>query len=131
MLSTLIIRVRDPPTLVWELPDTGLGALSTVFFGFFRYKGDLRRMRSLSTSALWVNLLLISGTWGSSFVLVKLFTESIHPFAFAASLGLIAMSAPLAWLALRSRMRPARHGPLLPRVRGTLIAVARRPGARG
>jgi drug/metabolite transporter (DMT)-like permease len=62
---------------------------------------------------LWVNLIVISGTWGSSFVFVKLVTESMHPFAFAASRGFIAMSALLAWLALRSRTRSAYDGPPL------------------
>src|SRR5437764_11054454 len=59
-------------------------------------------------ASLWVNLIVISGTWGSSFVLVKLITESMHPFAFAASRGFIAMAALLAWLALRRRTRPSR-----------------------
>ncbi len=60
-------------------------------------------MRKVSRSALWVNLLVISGTWGSSFVLVKLITELMYPFAFAASRGFIAMTALLAWLALTRR----------------------------
>jgi drug/metabolite transporter (DMT)-like permease len=60
-------------------------------------------MENVSLSALWVNLIVISGTWGSSFVFVKLITESMQPFAFAASRGFIAMSALLVWLALRSR----------------------------
>jgi drug/metabolite transporter (DMT)-like permease len=68
------------------------------------------RMGAIRLSTLWVNLLVISGTWGSSFALVKLITESMHPFAFAASRGLIAMTALLAWLALRSRPPPARDG---------------------
>jgi drug/metabolite transporter (DMT)-like permease len=73
---------------------------------------DLREaMGDVSLSTLWVNLIVISGTWGSSFVLVKLITESMHPFAFAASRGFIAMSALLAWLALRSRTPTARYGP--------------------
>ena len=62
-----------------------------------------RRMRNMPLSTLWVNLIVISGTWGSSFVFVKLITESMHPFAFAASRGFIAMSALLAWLALQTR----------------------------
>jgi drug/metabolite transporter (DMT)-like permease len=66
-------------------------------------------MGKVSKLALWVNLLVISGTWGSSFVLVKLITESMYPFAFAASRGFIAMSALLVWLALWRR-RPPREG---------------------
>src|SRR6516162_9469088 len=65
-------------------------------------------------STLWVNLIVISGTWGSSFVFVKLITASVHPFAFAASRGFIAMAALLAWLALQGQTRPAYDGPSLP-----------------
>ena len=61
------------------------------------------RMKEVSTPALWINLLVISGTWGSSFVLVKLITESMYPFAFAAARGFTAMAALLVWLALRRR----------------------------
>lgn len=61
------------------------------------------RMGNVSLSTLWINLIVISGTWGSSFVFVKLITLSMHPFAFAASRGFIAMSALLVWLALRGR----------------------------
>ncbi len=64
-------------------------------------------MGNLRLSTLWVNLIVISGTWGSSFVFVKLITESMQPFAFAASRGFIAMLALLAWLALRRRTSPA------------------------
>jgi drug/metabolite transporter (DMT)-like permease len=60
-------------------------------------------MGDVPVSTLWANLIVISGTWGSSFVFVKLITESMQPFAFAASRGFIAMLALLAWLALRSR----------------------------
>src|SRR5215471_8410978 len=60
-------------------------------------------MANLPVSTLWLNLVVISGTWGSSFVFVKLITESMPPFAFAASRGFIATSALLAWLALWSR----------------------------
>src|SRR6266481_438724 len=66
-----------------------------------------RRMEKFSRLALWANLLVISGTWGSSFVFVKLITESMYPFAFAASRGFIAMAALMAWLALRRRTLPA------------------------
>jgi drug/metabolite transporter (DMT)-like permease len=69
-------------------------------------------MGEVSASGLWSNLVVISGTWGSSFVLVKLITESMHPFAFAASRGFIAMSALLAWLAFRSRTPSAQYGTL-------------------
>jgi drug/metabolite transporter (DMT)-like permease len=70
-------------------------------------------MGNAPLSALWVNLIVISGAWGSSFVFVKLITQSMHPFAFAALRGFIAMSALLAWLAWRSRALPA-YGPLTP-----------------
>src|SRR4029077_20766928 len=66
-----------------------------------------RRMEKVSRLAPWVNLIVISGTWGSSFVLVKLITESMHPFAFAAARGFIAMTALLAWLALTHRPSPS------------------------
>jgi drug/metabolite transporter (DMT)-like permease len=68
-------------------------------------------MGNVPLPTLWVNLIVISGTWGSSFVFVKLITASMHPFAFAASRGFIAMSALLAWLALRSQTPPADEGP--------------------
>jgi len=68
-------------------------------------------MGNVPLSALWVNLIVISGAWGSSFVFVKLITQSMHPFAFAASRGFIAMSALLAWLAWRNRALPL-CGPL-------------------
>jgi drug/metabolite transporter (DMT)-like permease len=68
-------------------------------------------MGNVPLSTLWVNLIVISGTWGSSFVFVKLITASMHPFAFAALRGFIAMSALLAWLALRSQTPSADDGP--------------------
>jgi drug/metabolite transporter (DMT)-like permease len=71
-------------------------------------------MGNVPLSTLWLNLIVISGTWGSSFVFVKLITESMHPFAFAASRGFIAMLALLAWLALRRRTPPAYGRPSLP-----------------
>jgi drug/metabolite transporter (DMT)-like permease len=71
-------------------------------------------MGSLRFSTLWINLIIISGTWGSSFVFVKLITESMHPFAFAASRGFIAMLALLVWLALRGRLLPLHQAPLRP-----------------
>jgi drug/metabolite transporter (DMT)-like permease len=71
-------------------------------------------MGNVPLSTLWLNLIVISGTWGSSFVFVKLITQSMHPFAFAASRGLIATSALLAWLAWRSRTPPAYGGRLMP-----------------
>jgi hypothetical protein len=101
---------------------------------------------------MWVNPIVISGRWGSSFVFVKLITESMHPFAFAASRGLIAMSPLLVWLALRSQAPPLYNRMLrsLPRkadsqdaVEGvyyngsphcaqrTLVAVAQTPRAGG
>src|SRR5271165_2610633 len=71
-------------------------------------------MGNVPLSTLWMNLIIISGTWGSSFVFVKLITGSMHPFAFAASRGFIAMSALLAWLALRRRKLPADDTPSPP-----------------
>src|SRR5437867_5085979 len=71
-------------------------------------------MEKVSRLALWVNLLVISGTWGSSFVLFKLITESMYPFAFAASRGFIAMSALLVWLALWRRAPLSEGSPSLP-----------------
>jgi drug/metabolite transporter (DMT)-like permease len=71
-------------------------------------------MGNVPLSTLWLNLIVISGTWGSSFVFVKLITVSMPPFAFAASRGFIAMSALLTWLVLRSGTPPAYNGPLLP-----------------
>ena len=73
-----------------------------------------RRMWSGPLSTLWLNLIVISGGWGSSFVFVKLISESMHPFAFAASRGFIAMSALLAWLALRRRRLAVDRRPALP-----------------
>jgi drug/metabolite transporter (DMT)-like permease len=70
-------------------------------------------MGNVPLSSLWVNLIVISGTWGSSFVFVKLITASMDPFAFASSRGFIATSALLAWVALRSRALPARDGQAL------------------
>jgi drug/metabolite transporter (DMT)-like permease len=71
-------------------------------------------MGNLLSSRLWANLIVISGTWGSSFVFVKLITESMNPFAFAASRGLIAMSALLVWLAIWPRQLPPYEGPSRP-----------------
>jgi len=67
-------------------------------------------MGKIPLSALWVNLIVISGTWGSSFVFVNLITESINRFACAASRGFIAMSALLVWLGLQDRPLPAYDG---------------------
>jgi drug/metabolite transporter (DMT)-like permease len=77
-------------------------------------------MGKASRLALWVNLLVISGTWGSSLVFVKLITVSIYPFAFAASRGFIAMAALLAWLASRRRALPAYGSDSLPRLWKTI-----------
>jgi drug/metabolite transporter (DMT)-like permease len=60
-------------------------------------------MEKVSRLALWANLLVISGTWGSSFVLVKLITESMYLVAYAALRGFVAMTALLAWVASRCR----------------------------
>ena len=56
-------------------------------------------MRSLS--GLWFNLVLISGMWGSSFLFIKLISNSVPPFSFAAARGFIAMAALLVWLIVR------------------------------
>lgn len=50
---------------------------------------------------LWLNLVIISGTAGSSFLFIKLIDNSLPVFAFAASRGFIAMAALLVFLALR------------------------------
>jgi hypothetical protein len=71
-------------------------------------------MAEIPLSALWANLLLVSGTCGSGFARVELISRSMHPFAFAEPRGFIAMSALLAWPALWSRTRPACHFPSLP-----------------
>src|SRR6516164_10211791 len=68
-------------------------------------------MGNVSLSALRVNLIVISGRWGSSVVFVKLITESMHSFAFAASRGFTARSALLVWLALRRRTPPVKPAP--------------------
>ena len=50
---------------------------------------------------LWLNLAVISGTAGSSFLFIKLIGNSLPVFAFAASRGFVAMAALLVFLALR------------------------------
>jgi drug/metabolite transporter (DMT)-like permease len=97
---------------LWGLPKpSSLAALPMKQSSLLRYKP----VGNLPISTLWVNLIVISGTWGSSFVFVKLITETMHPFAFAASRGFIAMSALLTWLALRSRAPPSPYDrPSLP-----------------
>jgi hypothetical protein len=79
-------------------------------------------MEELPLSTLWLNLIVISGTWGSSFVPVRLITESMHPFAFAASRGFIAMSA-------LGTAEGVHHKASPPRLRGRHAAVARKPHA--
>jgi drug/metabolite transporter (DMT)-like permease len=61
----------------------------------------LARSAGLQSRALWFNLALISGAWGSSFLFVKLISHSIPPFAFACARGGIAVLALLTWLRLR------------------------------
>lgn len=56
----------------------------------------------LSHFDLWLNLVVISGTWGSSFLFVKLISQSMPPFAFSALRGFIAMAALLAWVFVRT-----------------------------
>lgn len=54
-----------------------------------------------------LNLAVISGTWGSSFLLAKLISDALPPFAFAFARGGIATLALLAWLLVRGlRERP-------------------------
>jgi drug/metabolite transporter (DMT)-like permease len=77
-------------------------------------------MGKVSTSTLWTNLIVISVTWGSSFVFVKPITESMYPFAFAASRGFIDMAALLAWLASRRRALLAYGSGFLPRLWKTM-----------
>jgi len=77
-------------------------------------------MEKVSRLALWVNLLVISGTWGSSFVFVKLITGTMYPFAFAASRGFVAMAALLAWVASRRRALPAYGSHPLPHLWKTI-----------
>ncbi len=77
-------------------------------------------MEKFSRLALWANLLVISGTWDSSFVFVKLITESMYPFAFAASRGFIAMAALLGWLASPRRALPVYGSHPLPRLWKTI-----------
>jgi drug/metabolite transporter (DMT)-like permease len=57
-----------------------------------------------SASSQWVNLIVISAGWGSSFLFVKLISPSIPPFAFAGARGGIAAAALLVWLAVRRRL---------------------------
>jgi hypothetical protein len=65
-----------------------------------------RRMGKVSRLALWVNLIVISGTWGSSFAFVKLITGSMYPFAFAAVLVMQHAAVPL-MVAVSARERRA------------------------
>src|SRR3954454_8087675 len=59
---------------------------------------------------LWLDLVLISGMWGSSFLFIKLINDSVPPFAFAAARGFIAMVALLAWLMVRRvPIRPSKR----------------------
>jgi drug/metabolite transporter (DMT)-like permease len=48
-----------------------------------------------------LNLVLISGMWGSSFLFIKFISNSVPPFSFAAARGFIAMAALLVWLLIR------------------------------
>jgi|GEM_PF-279091 drug/metabolite transporter (DMT)-like permease len=61
----------------------------------------INKETTLNRSGLWLNLAVISGTWGGSFLFVKLITPEVPPFAFAAERGFIAAVALLAWLAVR------------------------------
>jgi drug/metabolite transporter (DMT)-like permease len=77
----------------------------------------------LSRSSLWLNLMLISGTWGSSFFFVKLISYAVPPFAFAAARGFIAMTALLAWLAFRGWLTRSNIPGRPPRDRKMLLHV--------
>ncbi len=79
-------------------------------------------MEEVPLSTLWLNLIVISGTWGSSFVLVRLITESMHPFAFAGSRGFIAMAA-------LGSVEGVHYKASRPRLQGRHAAVARKPHA--
>jgi len=71
---------------------------------------------ALNLSDRWLDLALISGGWGSSFLFVKLISPSVPPFAFAAERGLIAMTALLVWLLVRPSPQLAGGGtPPFPR----------------
>lgn len=56
---------------------------------------------TLSSASLWLDLVMISGAWGSSFLFTKLISHTMPPFAFAATRGFIAALALLAWMAVR------------------------------
>jgi drug/metabolite transporter (DMT)-like permease len=55
----------------------------------------------LNLPVRWLDLALISGGWGSSFLFVKLISPWVPPFAFAAERGFFAMTALLVWLVVR------------------------------
>src|SRR4051812_20478562 len=60
---------------------------------------------------LWLNLAMISGMWGSSFLFIKLMNDAVPPFSFAAARGFIATAALLAWLVARKVSLHARERP--------------------
>src|SRR5579885_1173462 len=49
----------------------------------------INKETTLNRSGLWLNLAVISGTWGGSFLFVKLITPEVPPFAFAPSAVLL------------------------------------------
>jgi len=61
---------------------------------------------------VWLNLAVISGAWGSSFLFVKLISVSVSPFAFAFARGAIAALALFAWLVIRAMRQPLPGLPL-------------------
>jgi drug/metabolite transporter (DMT)-like permease len=85
---------------------------------------------------LWVSLIVISGTWGSSFLLAKLISASMPPFAFAAARGFFAALALISWMAWQGLdfprdRRSIRHMAVLGTTNGwlanalTAVAVSR------
>jgi drug/metabolite transporter (DMT)-like permease len=73
---------------------------------------------------LWLNLVLISGMWGSSFLFIKLISNSVPPFSFAAARGFIATAALLSWLIIRKApLYPEewRHGKIWQNLRHMVV----------
>jgi drug/metabolite transporter (DMT)-like permease len=63
---------------------------------------------------VWLNLAVISATWGSSFLFAKLISADLPPFAFAFARGGIAMLALGGWLLLQAILKREDRPPLLP-----------------
>jgi drug/metabolite transporter (DMT)-like permease len=58
---------------------------------------------TIGSYTLWLNLIVISAGWGSSFLFTRLIGNAVPPFAYAALRGFVAMSALLIWLAVCAR----------------------------